>query len=218
MKTPLTVLVVALSLLTASCDRRREPYQPLVPKANGTEPTVAPAVSPAIEKAVRERGDRIATEAFGVLSFRLGRAIADAGLTNAIEFCSVHGIASTESVGVTNQVTLRRVTHLPRNPQNRADTNETALIRRFESELSAGQTPSPVVTPNAPGTVTYYAPIVLKLPLCLTCHGQPETDIKPEVLAQIRKSYPADEAKGFALGQVRGLWRVDFKMSDFVQP
>ena len=93
MKTPLPVLAVTLSLLTTSCDRRREPYQPLVPKANAAELTVAPAVSPAIEKTVRERGDRIATEAFGVLSFRLGRAIADAGLTNAIEFCSVHGIA-----------------------------------------------------------------------------------------------------------------------------
>lgn len=218
MKTSLRVLAVTLSLLSTSCDRRREPYQPLVPNANAAELAATPAVSPALEKAVRERGDRLATEAFGVLSFRLGRAIADAGLTNAIEFCSVHGIASTEAVGETNHVTLRRVTHRPRNPQNRADTNETALIRRFESELSAGQTPGPVVTANVPGTVTYYAPIVLKLPLCLTCHGQPETDIKPEVLAQIRKSYPADEAKGFALGQVRGLWRVDFQRSVFGQP
>lgn len=218
MKTSLPVLLIVLSLLTVSCDRRREPYQPLVPKANAAELGDPPAVSPAIEKAVRERGDRIAAEAFGVLSLRLGQAIADAGLTNAIEFCSVHGIASTEAVGVTNQVTLRRVTHRPRNPQNRADTNETALIRRFEAEFGTGTTPNPVVTAKVPGTATYYAPIVLKLPLCLTCHGQPETDIKPEVLAQIRKSYPADEAKGFALGQVRGLWRVDFKMSDFVKP
>jgi hypothetical protein len=128
----------------------------------------------------------------------------------------VHGITLTTSVGVTNQVVVRRVTHRPRNPQNRADTNELAIIRRFEAELSKGSTPNAVVTANKPDSFTYYAPIVLNLPLCLSCHGQPGTDIKPDVLAQIKKTYPADEATGFKQGELRGLWSVDFKRSDFV--
>ena len=60
--------------------------------------------------------------------------------------------------------------------------------------------------------------IVLSLQFCLSCHGQPGTDIKPEVLAQIKTTYPADTATGFKLGQVRGLWSVDFKRSDFAAP
>lgn len=220
MKTILLFFTLGASLLAISCKRRPDPHHPLVPEANAADLTVLtpPAVSPAVEKSVREKGDAIAAEAFGVLSSRLGKAIADAGLTNAIEFCSVHGIAFTAAVGVTNRVVLRRVTHRPRNSQNRADTNEINIIRRFESELSQGTTPKPVVATSSPDIVTYYAPIVLKLPLCLSCHGQPQTDIKPGVLANLSKTYPNDEAKGFKLGQVRGLWRVDFKQSDFAQP
>lgn len=51
---------------------------------------------------------------------------------------------------------------------------------------------------------TYYAPIVLNLPWCLSCHGEPGTDIKPDVLDQIKKTYPTDEATGFKQGhQIR---------------
>jgi uncharacterized protein DUF3365 len=63
------------------------------------------------------------------------------------------------------------------------------------------------------GSFTYYAPIVLNLPVCLSCHGEPGSDIKPGVLDQIKKTYPADEATGFKLGQLleRGLQTFGFR-------
>jgi hypothetical protein len=217
MRTTFFVLAASVAIIATSC--KRDPGHgfpiPEVKAAEITSPG-APTIPPAIEKSVREKGQAIAAEAFGVLSSRLGKAIADAGYTNAIEFCSVHGITLTTSVGVTNEVLLRRVTHRPRNPQNRADTNELAIIRQFETELSKGATPIPVVAASKPNSFTYYAPIVLNLPLCVSCHGEPGTDIKPDVLAQIKKTYPADEATGFKLGQLRGLWSVDFKRADFL--
>ena len=217
MKTTFFVLAAGVAIVATSC--KREPGHGIpIPEAKAADssPPVIPAIPPAVESAVREKGQAIAAQAFGVLSSRLGKAIADAGYTNAIEFCSVHGITLTTSVGVTNEVLLRRVTHRPRNPQNRADTNELAIIRQFETELSKGATPSPVVAANKPGSFTYYAPIVLNLPLCMSCHGEPGTDIKPDTLAQIQKAYPADGATGFKLGQLRGLWSIDFQRSDFV--
>jgi hypothetical protein len=36
------------------------------------------------------------------------------------------------------------------------------------------------------------------------------------MLDEIKKNYPADEATGFKQGELRGLWSVDFKRSDFV--
>ena len=168
-----------------------------------------------VENMVLEKGQVIAAQAFGVLSSQLGKAVAQAGLTNAITFCSVHGIAITSSVGVTNQVELRRVTQQPRNPQNRADTNELALIQRFQAQLAGGVSPKPIVTTNRGGHLTCYAPIVLKLPLCLSCHGQPGADINADVMDLLKQNYPQDEATGFRMGQLRGLWRVDFKRSDF---
>lgn len=219
MKMALSILLIGSALVATSCKRDHGHGFP-VPEVSAAEPkpVAAPAIPPEIEKSVREKGQVIASQAFGVLSSRLGKAIADAGLTNAITLCSVHGITMTTSVGVTNAVELRRVTHQPRNPQNRADTNELAVIRQIAAESGRGETPKPIVTTNRPGYFTYYTPIVLNLPVCLGCHGQPGTEIKPDVLAQIRQSYPNDEATGFKLGQLRGLWRVDFKRSDFAQP
>jgi hypothetical protein len=200
-------LGLGLMLIAAACEKRHE-----------GGPAAAPTLTPAIEEAVRQKGQAIAAQAFGVLSSRLGQAIADAGLTNAIEFCSVHGIPLTLAVGETNQTTVRRVSHRARNPQNRADADELAVIRRYEAELASGAAPQPVVATNRPGFFTYYAPIVVAMPMCLNCHGQPGADIPPDVLAQIRKIYPADAAVGFRQGQLRGLWAVDFKREEFPAP
>lgn len=183
-------------------------------EAAGAGQAVSSDVDPDIERLVREKGGTVVSQAFGVLSSQLGKAIADAGFTNAIQFCSVHGITLTTSVGTTNKVVLRRVTHRPRNPMNRADTNELAIIRRLEQKQSDGIPPGPLVSSRGPDVITYYAPIVLNLPLCLNCHGEPGTDIQPEVVAAINEIYPADEATGFASGELRGLWRVDFKRAE----
>jgi hypothetical protein len=114
-----------VSLLFAACTQTRKSNSPSSAKAD----TEIPA---AVNEEIRQRGQAITAEAFGVLSSRLGKAIADAGFTNAISFCSVHGLALTESVGVTNEVVLRRVTHRPRNPANRADAKELELIQAYQ--------------------------------------------------------------------------------------
>jgi hypothetical protein len=96
MKTIAFILAFGLLLLAISCKRNPEPYLP-IRQANAAEVKglTPPAITPAIEEALRQKGQAIAAQGFGVLSSRLRKAIADAGLTNAIEFCSVHGITFT---------------------------------------------------------------------------------------------------------------------------
>lgn len=208
----------ALAIAAASPSCKRDPTHAIpIPEAKAADP-VPPALiplPPGVEARLRSQGQAITETAFGALSSRLGKAIAETGYTNAIAFCSVHGIPLTTAVGVTNQVTLRRVTQWPRNPKNRADANELAILRQYERELGQGLPLQPVVRAHKPETYTYYAPILLNLPLCLNCHGNPGTEINVNVLAEIRKTYPADEAIGFKSGQLRGLWSVDFKRTDF---
>lgn len=214
MKTEI-VLVVALCgsvLAVNSCRRHPVPDWP-IPEIQAAEAVGQPP--PSIEQAVRKKGEAIAAEAFGVLSSRLGKAMAEGGFTDAVQFCSVHGITFTKAVGVTNRVVLRRITHRPRNPENRADANELAIIRKFQTDLSNGVTPKAMVATNKPGFFTYYAPLTVQLPLCLGCHGDPNNDIHSNTLASIKQTYPKDEATGFKIGQLRGLWSVDFKRSDF---
>jgi hypothetical protein len=63
---------------------------------------------------------------------------------------------------------------------------------------------------NPDGSTTFYAPIVIANPLCLQCHGTPEKDIAPATLEAIQKHYPKDQATGYQLGDLRGLWSVTF--------
>jgi hypothetical protein len=195
------MLLVALVLAAGGCSP--EPHAVQSP-ANPAEPVSIPDAD-----ALIARGRAISSQAFGLLSSNLLTAIQQSGVSNALPFCSALAMPLTSLVANTNEVNLRRVSHRPRNPVNLANPRELELIDRFRSALAAGEKPQPVLVTN--GTVTFYAPIVITNQLCLQCHGQPGSEITPENLDLIRRLYPADQATGFGLGDVRGLWRIDFR-------
>jgi hypothetical protein len=151
-------------------------------------------------------GKRITAEAFALLSKNLAEAIAKDGVPGAIGFCSEKALPLTASV----DANLRRVSHKARNPKNKADATELEILNAYRAAMKAGKAPEPQFRKHADGSETFFAPIVLANPLCLKCHGTPGTDIDAQTLAALRRLYPQDEATGFKLGELRGLWRVDF--------
>lgn len=166
-------------------------------------------VSPATRDAVVERGRAIAAQAFALLSTNLAQAIAAGGITNALPYCSERAYPLTSLVAASNQVALSRITHRPRNATNQVRDDELEVLRSFQLALDRGETPAPVVRQLRPESVMFYAPIVITNPLCLQCHGVPGQDITPEVIALVQRLYPADQATGFKLGDLRGAWRMD---------
>jgi hypothetical protein len=199
----LSVLLVAVLLAVAGCSPGPQAVQP--------PPKPAEPVSGMDAEELTARGQAITSQAFGLLSSNLLTAIQQSGVSNALPFCSALAMPLTSLVANTNDVTLRRVSHRPRNPVNRASAWERELIERYRSTLAAGEKPSPVLITN--DTVTFYAPIVITNQLCLQCHGKPGEELALENLEVIRRLYPADEATGFGLGEIRGLWRIDFRGS-----
>jgi Protein of unknown function (DUF3365) len=163
------------------------------------------APDPAVE------GPKIIAEAFARLSGALGEAISKNGPAGALSVCSEKAPQIAKEVATAHGVTLRRATHKPRNPKNAADEAEKAALELFTAASAQKDTPKPQVITNADGSRSFFAPIVLGNPLCLQCHGTPEKDIAPATLAAIQKLYPEDKATGFKLGDLRGLWRVDFR-------
>lgn len=163
------------------------------------------------QTSVAARGKEITGQAFALLSANLGKALAEGGVTNALSYCSVKALPLTKLVADTNEVRLSRVTHRPRNPANKANREEMALLKQFQSELKTGKPPTPLVVKNEDGAVTFFGPIILNNPLCLKCHGETGKDIAADNLAYIRSLYPNDRATGFKMGQLRGMWRVDFR-------
>lgn len=164
----------------------------------------------AIENSDLKRGQMVVEKAFKELSGNLQKAIAEGGFTNAITYCSEQAMPLTLKIAHEQGVQLKRVSHRPRNPANRANTHELSLIQRFQSDLTAGAQLSPLIEKSAVGESVFYAPIVLNNPLCLNCHGDPKREIAPATLKAIESKYPEDTATGFKMNELRGLWRIAF--------
>lgn len=175
------------------------------------------ALSAEVKNAAAQRGKAIAAETFSLLSSNLQSAIQQGGISNALPFCSLAASPLTAGMAGKHGVTLRRVTHKARNPADKADAAESAILARFEASLSGTNPPSPIVTNFTATTVSFFAPIVLNNELCLKCHGEPGREIASENLALIQKLYPQDEATGFKLGQLRGAWRIDMPRASLPQ-
>jgi Protein of unknown function (DUF3365) len=156
------------------------------------------------------RGRQVAAAAFKELSGNLQQAITKGGFTNAIEFCSEKAIPLTLVVAQKEGVKLTRVSHRPRNPANAASDQERTLIRKYQESATLNPPPEPVVELADDGRRIFYAPIIINNPLCLNCHGDPKQEIATDTLAAISRLYPKDQATGFKLNDVRGLWRIEF--------
>jgi hypothetical protein len=205
MKTLASWLILLLPFL-AGCSKTPEPTAP---------PAAAPpaALSAEVRNAAVQSGKAIAAETFSLLSSNLQSAIQSGGVSNALPFCSLAASPLTAGMAGKHGVSLRRVTHKPRNPAGRANATERAIVNQFAAALTGTNPPPPLVTNFTASTVTFFAPIVLNNELCLKCHGAPGQDISPENVAVIQGLYPQDEATGFKLGDLRGAWRIDFPLA-----
>jgi hypothetical protein len=143
----------------------------------------------------------------GTLSARLTAAMSEGGPAGAIEFCSSAATQLTDSVGAAHDVTIRRVTTRTRNPENAADAVDRLVLASFDSIRAGGGTLPPWhVRRSDDGELRYYRPLPVQ-PLCLRCHGAAD-QLAPEVVQVLADRYPADQATGYAEGDLRGLIRV----------
>jgi hypothetical protein len=94
-----------------------------------------------------------------------------------------------------------------RNPANAPDTLEARLLAYLAEQKLAGTMPGEVMEVARTGAndtweLRYLRPIALQ-EFCTTCHGDP-SQIPEEVKAIIAERYPADQAVGYATGDLRG--------------
>lgn len=102
----------------------------------------------------------------------------------------------------THGAKLGRVTRKPRNPANAATGWQAEALAEFEAAVAAGKPlEGQSFSRLLPAGVTAYAEPIVIQPLCLTCHGE---QLAPEVTAALAERYPADQATGYKLGELRG--------------
>ncbi|MDY0191771.1 MAG: DUF3365 domain-containing protein [Desulfuromonas sp.] len=101
-------------------------------------------------------------------------------------------------------VQIGRVSHRPRNPNNRVQSWQEGLMAEY-LKANAPQPAKSVLLAN--GSLALVKPIYMVAP-CLRCHGE---NISPQLSHEIALHYPQDQAQGFKLGEFRGLTWVIIK-------
>lgn len=128
------------------------------------------------------------------------------GIPAAIEVCHTKApqIATTLS---RDGVVVGRATRKARNPANRAAGWQLDALAHFEAARDRGEplAKAQFTRVLADGRVGYAEPLVIA-EVCTACHGK---QLAPEVATALAARYPADEATGYAVGDLRGVAWVE---------
>ena len=104
-------------------------------------------------------------------------------------------------------IRLGRSSHRLRNPANEAPEWLRPAMQAYVDDESNR---APYVVEFADGRWGYAEPIIAQ-PLCLTCHGEA---VHPVLVERIEELYPEDRAVGFEAGDLRGVFWLEFPMSE----
>jgi hypothetical protein len=159
----------------------------------------------------REEAAKLAREAaqdaFTQLSGELAKAMENGGPVAAIPICSEKAQPLVAEVASRRQLGLRRLSDRPRNPQQQAGGKDLAAIESFRTAIENKTAPEPAVEEVPDGTTVVRLPIIISQPLCLQCHGKDE-DIAAETRTVLKDLYPDDQATGYRLNDLRGIWQL----------
>lgn len=155
-----------------------------------------------------ENGSSIASQTQSVLLANVSGAIQKGGSRHAVEFCNLRASGITDSLSNNCNCIISRVTNQKRNPGNGLSNDAEKQLWDYYLGTSKSRTMHDTLLTTGQ-KVIYYKPITTAMPACLQCHG-PVEDMDPETYSIIRELYPDDEAIGYAMNELRGLWKIEF--------
>ncbi len=163
-------------------------------------------------------GDSITLEAQNQLVSSLSQAISDKGIPGAIDFCKVNAMPILKKIDSLHSIQIRRVSSKPRNPLDSPDSEEFPLLDAYEYNAENKLKSDPIVQKTKNGEVFLYTkPIMIPNGMCLNCHGKVGEEINSQTLERLNQLYPADLAKGYAIGDLRGMWSVRIPKKEVVK-
>lgn len=153
-----------------------------------------------------DQGRSISQKMQGILLSNVSSAMQNGGPAHAIAFCNTRAIPLTDSLSEVEGVKISRISDKNRNPNNIASSDELELINQFK----INNVKDTVLSWDNNENYFYYSTIKTGMPACMKCHGSVDTDISPETLNALDSLYPEDKARNYALGDFRGLWKIEF--------
>jgi hypothetical protein len=128
------------------------------------------------------------------------------GAESSIQICREQAPAIAASLGEAG-VSMGRTSHRLRNPANAPASWMEPLLAAY---LEDPENTEPRAVQLGGGTFGYVEPIYIES-FCLSCHG---ITIAPEVEARIQELYPQDQARGYRVGDLRGMFWVEMPVGE----
>ena len=154
------------------------------------------------------QGQNIAQGIATLLTSTLTNYIASSGIPKAAQYCSYMAVPLVDTLAVKSGVHVRRTSDKLRSSKNAPTQREAEILAQFAQQKAGGKEIKPIVEAIDAETVAYYQPILVK-PLCLDCHGTLGETLTEENYSFIKYLYPNDQAIGYALDDLRGIWSIE---------
>jgi hypothetical protein len=156
------------------------------------------------EPGVEDLGASAASELKKNLMGALKQELARGNIAGAIEVCATKALPLTAKSGEIDPsiLTVHRRTDRWRNPANQADQLDAEAMQRFREDTTL----QALTLSESEQVARYYQPLRI-MPMCLACHGDPDT-FAQEVTSALQISYADDRATGYEEGELRGVIQV----------
>lgn len=154
------------------------------------------------------KGDSLTVQTFDTLRNTLLKAISEKGFPGAVEFCNTAALDIT-AIYAGEGIQIKRTSDKIRNPVNTSDEMENEILKEYLKLKLEKKELTPIVKQDSKSNHHYFKPILIQA-MCLNCHGEKETQIKPDTWDMIQKKYPKDAAINYKEGDLRGLWHIIF--------
>jgi len=161
-----------------------------------------------------KKGQEIVLETFGVLRTHLMSSIQTGGIGYAVGYCNEEAQKLMDSMSQVKGVKIRRTTLNVRNPNDVPDAFEREALLVIKESLTLGQSLHPILKKLDEKTIAYFHPILIDNPVCLNCHGVVGVNVDSTLFKTIKELYPNDNATGYKMGDLRGMWSVRFTLGE----
>lgn len=156
-----------------------------------------------------EQARKVTQKMAKTLMGEVATAMKAGGPLNVIEVCRSRAVEIADEVSQESGWQVSRTSKKLRNPANQADVWENAVLNQFDKRLAAGEAAkkidfAEVVETNGQKTFRYMKAIPTGQ-VCLSCHGN---NIPAEIAEKLDAYYPADQARGYELGMIRGAFTL----------
>ena len=130
----------------------------------------------------------------------------EGGPMNTIHVCREKAPQIAAALSV-DGVEMGRTSHRLRNPANAPQPWVEPLMRAYVDDPELSEPRAVLLDDSRFG----YVEPIRTINLCINCHGPA---VEEELLAEIRTLYPEDQATGFRVGDLRGLFWVTMPVGE----